>query len=123
MKLGPVPLLLLLAACESFTAPTGAYLFTPPDSLFSAHWQAMEACSGLTGDWRRITWYAVPADFIVHPDAPRALGIWAPPHTIYLVESVIEGPGGEVPHEMLHDLLQRPDHPTDFVSCGVQSVN
>lgn len=123
LRVAAVAALPFLAACESFTAPSGAYLFTPPDSLFAAHWQAMEACSGISGDRHRITWYAVPDQYIPHPDAPRALGVWVKPHTVYLVERVIDGPGGEVPHEMLHDLLQTGDHPSIFAACGVQSVN
>lgn len=84
----------------------------------------MEQCSGLSGDWHRITWYAVPGNsFPTHHD-DYTVGLWVEPHTIYVTESVLTPrPWGSeptlVPHEMLHDLLQRDGHPPAFEACGV----
>ncbi len=45
-------------------------------------------------------------------------GWWQPPHTIYLAYRW-RSDRQLVEHEMLHDLLQRGDHPPVFQACGV----
>lgn len=110
--------LLLLAACESFTAPSGAKPFDPP-AHYAEMWQRMADCSGTSGDLRRISWFTVPEPFDT-PVGHGKLGLWVRPHIVYLVESTATDPTSWiVPHEMLHDLLQTGDHPPIFAACGV----
>lgn len=114
-------------ACEVPTAPQGVAL-TPP-AVFSDWWQQVEACSGVTGDPTRISWYVVPCEAgeagfkcDVTPDSLCA-GEWRAPHDIELGGPNRFFPVGyvedewTVKHEMLHDLLGTADHPVQFESC------
>jgi hypothetical protein len=64
-----------------FVPPTDAVPFTPPDSLYAAWWQLDETCSGLSGDWHRITWFSVPDTTIATPRGDF-WGVWLAPHSI-----------------------------------------
>jgi hypothetical protein len=114
--------LLLVLGCANpvapFVPPADAVPFTPPDSLYAAWWQLDEACSGLSGDWHRITWFTVPDTAIATPKGDF-WGVWLAPHSIYLV-ATHTADSALVRHEMLHDLLQRGDHPAVFDVCGVR---
>lgn len=108
-----VAVLVLLAACTDPFTPAGAVRFDPP-TYFADLWRSVEACSGQNGDWRRIEWFtALPTSLDDHP------GYWVSPHHIYLTEN---WPGNDwlISHEMLHDLLQRGDHPQQFDSCNLR---
>ena len=109
-------LLLILIGCSDPFAPTGAVPFTPAVNLDSL-WAVDRACSGLSGDWHRITWFEVPGYTFATPHGQMG-GWWSPPHTIYLAESQAVA-FMTIRHEMLHDLLQRDDHPPVFAACGV----
>ena len=97
----------------------GAVPFTPPES-FDGWWANMETCSHLTADYGRVSWYYIPGGgFDCPTEGGNCDGMWQPPHTIYLAhermnDSVL------VEHEMLHDLIQRGDHPPVFDFCGVR---
>lgn len=108
----------ILAACANpAEPPTGAPMTAPPASL----WEAMEACSGRSGDPGRVAWYAVPPDsgaFFRWDGAARA-GLWVRPHAIYLAAPYAADPL-LIQHEMLHDLLQTGTHPDAFTRCGVR---
>jgi len=39
--------------------PLGAVQFTPP-AVYRVWWDLTQACSGLSGDFPRVTWYRVP---------------------------------------------------------------
>lgn len=116
----------LLSACKSVAAPGGAYRINPPDSLLAAYWRSMEACTGLSGDYRRIEWFAYPGNSFPTQHSGETSGLWVSPHTIYVPEGAFtSAPWGSptnslVPHEMLHDLLQSGNHPPIFDKCGVR---
>jgi hypothetical protein len=111
------PLVLLLACLDSF-APAGAAPFTPP-AAYRAWWSVIAVCAGISGDFDRVEWYQVPdATYPCPAYAGRCAGWWRPPHDIYLAE-VWLADRQLVEHEMLHDLLQRGDHPPVFEACGV----
>ena len=100
---------------ESF-APAGAKEFTPPD-IYRTWWAEVEACAQLSGDFSRVEWYEVPGsryDCSAYPTG--CAGSWHPPHTIYVAQAWENDPR-VVKHEMLHDLLQRGDHPPVFRTC------
>ena len=66
-----------------------------------------------------IHWYEVPGDRYACPAYTRGCaGWWQPPHTIYMAQTRLDD-RVLVEHEMLHDLLQRSDHPPVFKACGV----
>ena len=110
--------LLIVVACLDTFAPAGAVPFVPPAS-YRAWWAAIEDCARLWGDYGRLRWYEVPGDDYPCPAYDgRCDGWWQPPHTIYLAERYLAD-RQLVEHEMLHDLLQRGDHPPVFQVCGV----
>ena len=112
-----VPLVLLLGCLDSF-APAGAVPLTPP-AAYRVWWTEIERCAGLWGDFDRVEWYEVPGSTYACPaHEGRCDGWWRSPHTIYVDQSQLyDRP--LVEHEMLHDLLQRGDHPPVFQACGV----
>ncbi len=112
--LGP----LLLLGCLDTFAPQGAMPYTPP-AVYRDWWVEIEACAQLTGDFDQIDWYEVPGDRYACPAYTNGCaGWWQPPHTIYMAETRLSD-RRLVEHEMLHDLLQRSDHPPVFKACGV----
>jgi hypothetical protein len=109
--------LLLLGCLDSF-APAGAVPFTPP-AAYQTWWAEIERCAGLSGDFDRVEWYGVPGSSYVCPAYEgRCDGWWRSPHIIYMAQARI-GDRRLAEHEMLHDLLQRGDHPPVFQTCGV----
>jgi len=110
--------LALLAGCLDSFAPAGAVEFTPP-TMYETWWSAIEACAGLWGTFDRVEWYDVPGtDYPCPAYEGRCDGWWQPPHSIYLAHRW-HNDRQLVEHEMLHDLLQRGDHPPVFQACGV----
>ena len=104
-------LLLLLASCKVPFEPPGARPLVPTDS-FPVWWRELEDCSGTTGDLSRIGWFEAPSQVngMFYCGSIMALGCWVRPHTVYLVEGNIRN-RWLIKHEMIHDLLQRGDHP------------
>ncbi|MGH7548481.1 MAG: hypothetical protein ACREMM_09930 [Gemmatimonadales bacterium] len=118
----PTPLrwlsLLLLLGCLDSFEPAGARPYAPPDA-YHAWWAEIEACARLTGDFTAIAWYEVPGSRYACPGYARGCaGWWRPPHTIYMAQASVKE-RRPVQHEMLHDLVQRSDHPPVFRTCGV----
>src|SRR5205809_4574001 len=110
--------LLLLLGCLDTFAPAGAVVFTPP-AAYGTWWAEIESCAGISGDFAAIKWYEVPGSSYSCPAYEgECAGWWQPPHTIYLAETRAND-RLLVEHEMLHDLLQRGDHPPAFQACGV----
>ena len=109
---------LLVLGCLDAFAPAGAVPFTPP-AIYHTWWAAIEACAGLSGDFQSVAWYEVPgASYPCPAYDGHCEGWWQPPHSIYMAAgSVTDRAVAE--HEMLHDLLQRGDHPPAFAACGV----
>ena len=110
--------LLLLLGCLDTFAPAGAVEFAPP-AAYGTWWAEIESCAGISGDFATIEWYEVPGSSYSCPAYDgECAGWWQPPHTIYLAETRVHD-RLLVEHEMLHDLLQRGDHPPVFQTCGV----
>jgi hypothetical protein len=110
--------LVLLLGCLDAFAPAGGVEFSPP-AAYRAWWTEIEACAGITADYAAIEWYEVRgASYACPAYEGRCAGWWQPPHTIYLAEDWLND-RVLVEHEMLHDLLQRGDHPPVFQQCGV----
>ena len=114
--------------CEVPTSPEGAVPLSRP-AVYAEWWQDVEQCAGVTGDMDRINWYVVPCAegetgfrCDVTADGVCA-GEWRAPHVIELAGPNRIFPEGyaddewTVKHEMLHDLLGRPDHPPAFKNC------
>jgi hypothetical protein len=115
--------------CEMPTSPPPGSMSLAPPSVFAQWWQEVEECSGATGNLSLISWYQVPCKSgetgfpcDVAPDGLCA-GEWIAPHTIELGGPNRFFPVGyqadewTVKHEMLHDLLDTPDHPVQFTNC------
>lgn len=113
--------LILVIGCATPFEVQDAEPFTPP-AIFADYWAEMEACSGISGDMRRVTWYDTHDGFI-GPNGDLEAGWWVAPHTIFLARMYeTQQPAywaRLVKHEMLHDLLGRTGHPPIFVACGV----
>lgn len=109
---------LLLVGCLDTFSPAGATEFTPPP-VYQAWWAEIAACAGLSGDLAAIDWYQVSGwNYPCPAYEGRCSGWWQPPHSIYLAAGWLDD-RRLVEHEMLHDLLQRGDHPPVFQACGV----
>ena len=110
----------VIAACNDLTAPfpSNAVEITPP-APYARWWAMTESCSGLSGDMSAVHFYAVPEPLVAVGDSSYA-GYWRQKgNRIALAEPYVTD-GAVVRHEMLHQLLQRGDHPRpDFVDrCG-----
>lgn len=114
-----VPLLLLLGCLDTFS-PAGAVQWTPP-AIYRTWWSAIESCAGIQADFNRVEWYVVPGSSYACPAYEgQCQGWWQPPNTIYMAS---DQTGNRIlaEHEMLHDLLQRGDHPPVFAACNVST--
>ena len=108
---------MLFRSLDTF-APAGAVEFAPA-AAYRAWWTEIESCAGISGDFAAVDWYEVPGSTYSCPAYDgRCAGWWQPPHTIYLAATGVND-RLLVEHEMLHDLLQRGDHPPVFQTCGV----
>ena len=95
---------------DALPRPDGAVEITPPPS-YLGHYDDMEGCANIDGDFSRVRWYMVPGSgWESAVDGEPVVGQWWPPHDIYLAESRLGDPFA-VYHEVLHDLLQSSDHP------------
>ena len=111
-------LLIPLLGCttEPSTAlPDGAEAFVPP-AEYQAWWASTEGCADIQGDFGRIKWYVVPGVSTFPTEEGEKVGIRV--KTGNDVRIVLAGNYVEhemvVRHEMLHALLNRPGHPTEF---------
>jgi hypothetical protein len=125
-------LALLSAGCGEPTAPpplpAGAAPMTRP-VVYAAWWEMVKACSGVSGDLERVSWYSAPpanpeegGGFEV--DGEEYDGYWYESgHRIVVLDSRrLDGP--VVRHEMLHELLRRGNHPREaFVGSCAGVVN
>jgi len=118
-----LPLLLLLIACDGFTAPSDARPYQPPPE-FTGLWWRMEQCSGLSGDFARVHWFITDGDLQL--DGKSRAGVWVSPHNVYMLESYAIDAYRDyvaVRHEMLHDLTQSGEHGPVFTICDALNVN
>lgn len=121
-----VALASLVAACGNPTAPDrvpGAEPFAP--KLSYAEWYAdMEACSGVEGDFSRVNWFIVRgvSDWNSTYDGDVVPAEWWPPHDIYIAGRMRDD-REIISHEILHDILQDPEHPVPpFGECAPESL-
>ena len=97
---------------------------SPPPASYARWWVDVEKCSGLTGEFARVTWYVVPAVASFSYRGTEANGLWWSTHDIVVAGAVVTD-SMVVRHEMLHDILGSPDHPYDYFldKCwGIVSV-
>ena len=98
------------AGCYSILGPE---LTAPPDAEPTAPlpeyatWYAqVEQCTGVTGSFSAVRWFAVPHLNWWDPVFEQhTTGTWREPHDIYLAEGEMTN-ARLVKHEMVHDLLQ-----------------
>ena len=103
------------AGLEPRAPPEGAVLMTPPAEY--ATWYARtETCAELRGALEGIEWYVVPDVATFETDIGEKVGLWERVGNVsritiagYYVENEMV-----VRHEMLHDLLERTGHPTEY---------
>lgn len=88
--------------------PEGDVPLDPPP-VYREWWVKTEACSGLSGNFDRLTWSVVDGPSF-SCSSGQCAGHWSKDHHIYLAgewamdEMVVR-------HEMLHDLIGMPGHP------------
>ena len=112
-------LLLTLAACELFSPgvalPADAVPMTAPP-VYRQWWVDTEGCSGLAGNYARVQWYVVPGATSFMTGDGEKVGLWS--SSSEGVRIVVAGEYREhelvVRHEMLHALLDREGHPSEF---------
>ena len=115
-------LLSFALACEAMTAPglpATAIPFAAP-AKFALWWRLTQACSGITGDFASVSWYAVPNTRTFSYEGKQVNAYWiGDPDRIVLADSLRED-GPTVRHEMLHVLLHRVGHPRSAYldACG-----
>lgn len=94
----------------------------PPEYI--VWWRELETCSGLKGDFWRISFLEVVDPVLVDgrqfPCGGGQLcnGMWEAPHDISLAPRYVNHER-LVKHEMLHDLVRSPGHPPVFEACEV----
>ena len=117
--------LLTAPACtvlEPTPLPAGAVAMYPPTE-FVTWWERTEQCSGLVGDYSRISWYVVPNVDTFQSEIGEVVGLWSKSKSGSQITIAGDWTNSElvVRHEMLHDLLGRQGHPTDYFvdKCGL----
>lgn len=116
-------ILSLVLACAERVAPaplpSDAVPFGPP-AVYAKWWREVEECSGLAAPVARIRWFAVPGAQSFLADGQKDYGVWIEHYRyIVLAEQHLDD-SLVVRHEMLHDLLNRVDHPAGYFRerCG-----
>jgi hypothetical protein len=106
-------LALAVVACRAHTAPlpAGAERFSPPP-IYAQWWDLTEACSGLTGDFSRVSWYRVPnSKTVPYREGVLAEGLWQSGSNRIILGGDNVEKGDIVRHEMLHALVHGGGHP------------
>jgi hypothetical protein len=88
--------------------PVGDVPLTPP-AVYQEWWDKTEACSGLTGDFDRLTWSVIEGSSF-SCSSGQCAGHWSKDHHIFLAGDWVMDEM-VVRHEMLHELIGRPGHP------------
>jgi hypothetical protein len=104
---------IILTAALTFTAscsfePAGETSIQAP-AFYREWWSRTEACSGLTGDFDTVRWFAVPGHGFECPSGTCA-GRWERGHRIF-ISADFESNELVVRHEMLHELIGHGGHP------------
>lgn len=99
-----------------------------PAAEYAVWWRQLEECSGLNGDFGRITFLEVIRPVLFNgsqfPCGGGAVcnGMWETPHDISIAPRYVNSER-LVKHEMLHDLLRTPGHPAVFEECNASWVS
>lgn len=105
-----------LACTRSIPPESIARPVARPDSA-AAWWQALETCAGKSGDLAAVTWLGVTG-YVVVIDGLGYDGFWLKDRNAVVFGeerlSNANRAGHLIRHELLHALLQRSDHPTEF---------
>jgi hypothetical protein len=112
----PVRLPSVLAAALAATACysiIGPELTLPPDAVrtdpsveYAAWYAETELCTGVTGSFAAVRWFAVPHERWWDPVHEQyAIGTWRAPHDIYVSQHHRDSES-LVKHEIVHDLLE-----------------
>jgi hypothetical protein len=124
-RVGAVVLALaLLSGCHDTVVapevlvPEGVPMIPP--TIYQSWWAEVAACAGRTGDVARVRWFEVPnTDFFIYRGVAYDGYWWEYHHTIFLAGN-LRLDSFTVRHEMLHDLLNTGDHPSEYFGtrCG-----
>ena len=95
--------------------PSNAARFVPP-AAYQQWWTRTVACSGLRGSLPSIEWFVVPgaATFDTNDGARVARWSRGKDGTRIVLAGAYLSDEMVVRHEMLHALLDRPDHPPEY---------
>jgi hypothetical protein len=80
-----------------------------PPAVYREWWDKTQACSGLTGDFDRLTWSVIEGSSF-SCSSGQCAGHWSKDHHIFLAGDWVMDEM-VVRHEMLHELIGRPGHP------------
>lgn len=98
--------------------PTGAQTLAVR-AQYRTWWDDTQQCSGMHASLSRIAWFVVPDENFIYRGKAFDGYWWANVHWVVLASPFVDDPG-IVRHEMLHDLLNRGDHPKEYFQqkCG-----
>ena len=103
-------------ACHDAFSPStaiGGAIAIPAPPSYQQWWHDVEKCSAITGDFARVTWYAVPNVTTFPYRGQEDYGYWWATHDIVIAGGSISD-SMVVRHEMLHDLLGTGTHPDEY---------
>jgi hypothetical protein len=111
-------LLIPLLGCTTeptIVLPDGAQAFTAPQG-YHTWWSKTEGCAELTGDLNRVEWYVVPnvATFETEQGPKVGIRVKAGDRITIVLAGAYQEHEMVVRHEMLHAILDRPGHPTEY---------
>lgn len=115
---------LILSACgtEPSPLPPGATAMAVHPE-YATWWQSTEACSGITGNFASIEWFEVPNTSTFQSEAGIVVGLWEKSSGQNRITIAGDYVDNElvVRHEMLHALLGRQGHPSEYfvTRCGL----
>lgn len=107
---------LALTACSEPAQPDASRWEVDPPASYQVFWSDTERCSGLDGDFGRVTWFWAQSI----GDNGSILGQWNSRREITILWTS-RFDAGVVKHEILHDLLRGdPDHQDlAWIKCGL----
>jgi hypothetical protein len=83
-----------------------------PPLVYQKWWAQTEACSGLKGDFNKISWYDTPETTLI-VDGEEATAYWSQGSNRIVLTHYVELDGQVVRHEMLHALVKGKGHPRE----------
>lgn len=111
---------LVLSACSGTEPsepllPAGAVAISAP-AQYQEWWAKTEACSSLTGSYESIRWYVVPNVQTFKSEFGATVALWRKlgNENIIILSGDYQQDEMVVRHEMLHALLEREGHPTQY---------